>query len=141
MYPLVTAHLRRRAAALMAGQFEELAAAYAYPLPVFLHESRMIVRTPGEVEAMLRLLREALEARGVVSIQPTICAMDLPQGGRFRVWVDWHEVARTPEGCRVSSALYFCRVAPEGVRTEMVHYSRLSTPELNDQFAALALSA
>jgi hypothetical protein len=37
--------------------------------------------------------------------------------------------------------VYYCRKTPDGFRIEMIDYLRLSTPELQPQFAALALSA
>jgi hypothetical protein len=141
MFSQVTAHLRSRAERLMNGRIDDLSEHYIYPLPLYLASSRVIVRAPEEAAAMLRLVRAAFLERGVVALDPKVVAIDLPRAGRFRVWVDWHELAVPVEGTRISSAIYYCKATPAGIRTEMVNYTHLSMPELNPQFAALALSA
>lgn len=139
MFAKVQAQLRTRADLLLTGRLEDLVQQYHYPLPLFLGKSRLIVRNADEGRAMLALLREAFRERGVYAIRPEVRAVDVPTSDRFRFWVDWHEVAA--DATRVSSALYYSRLTPQGMRTEMVTYTRLSMPELNPSFAALALSA
>lgn len=141
MFSQVTATLRARADQLMAGRLQDVVQGYTYPLPLHMGAHRIVVRTPDEALAMLGLLRTALIDRGVVQLRPTVTAIDLPRAGRFRVWADWHELAIPVDGTRMSSAVYYCRNTGSGLRTEMVAYTRLSMPELNPQFAALALSA
>ena len=41
----------------------------------------------------------------------------------------------------MSQAVYYCRETELGLRTEMLDYTHLSMPELNQEFQALALSA
>jgi hypothetical protein len=139
MFAKVQAQLRNRADLLLTGRLEELAQQYRYPLPLFLGKSRLIVRNADDGRAMLGVLRQAFRDRGVHAIQPEVVAVDMPTSDRVRFWVDWHEIA--PDATRVSSALYYSRLTPDGMRTEMVSYTRLSMPELNPSFAALALSA
>lgn len=141
MFSMVEAQLRSRAELLLAGQLATVVRDYRLPLPLQLGEERLIVRTQGEALAILATLRQAFLARRVVALQPKVTAIDLPRSGRFRVWVDWQELAIPVDGTRLSSAVYYCRTAPGGVQTEMVEYTRQSMPELNPQFAALALSA
>lgn len=141
MFHKVSAHLRHRADLLLQGRIDELVTAYHCPLPVELGDKRLIVCTVDEGHAMLTLLRTALLARGVVALRPTVVAMDLPRAGRFRVWVDWQELALPAQETRTSSVVHYCRISPAGPVTEMLCYTRLSMPELNPQFAGLALSA
>lgn len=141
MFSQVTALLRSRSEKLLNGQLDELAANYVYPLPVHLGPSLVIVRSATEARSILAFLREALAKRGVFAVQPKVVAIDLPRAGRFRVWVDWNELAIPVEGTRRSSAIYYCKTTSDGLKTEMVNYTQLSMPELNPQFAALALSA
>ena len=141
MFHQISTHLRHRADLLMQGRIEELVPAYQCPLMVELGDRRLVVRTAEEGRSMLTLLRSALLARGVVALRPTVVAVDLPRRGRFRAWVDWQELAFPVEATRMSSAVYYCRVTPAGPVTEMLCYTRLSMPELNPQFADLALSA
>lgn len=141
MFHEVSALLRHRADLLLQGRIDELVSGYLCPLPVDLRDQRLIVRTAAEGRAILSLLRAALLARGVVALRPTVVAIDLPRGGRFRVWVDWEELSLPGRETRRSSVVHYCRVTPSGPVTEMLSYTRLSMPELSPQFAELALSA
>lgn len=141
MFDQIAAQLRFRADSLLSGRYEGIAADYAYPLPVYLGANRIIVRTPDEAQAMLNLQHSVYLGRGVQRLTPTVKALDLPRGGRFRVWVDWREDAPDTRETRVSTAQYYCRITPAGLRIEMVNYTRLSMPEFKPHFAALALSA
>ena len=141
MFSKVASQLRNRAAWLLAGDYDRIVAQYQFPLPVHLGSSRVIVRSAAEARSMLQLQRLGFMERGVVALIPTVSAMDLPRDGRFRVWVEWHELTLPEQGPVQSSALYYCRQTPAGFRIEMVDYTRLSMPELQPHFAALALSA
>jgi hypothetical protein len=141
MFSQVASQLRNRAAWLLTGQFDRIVAEYCFPLPVHLGPSRVIVRSPDEATAMLGLQQAAFLGRGVTALIPRVTAMDLPRGGRFRIWVDWHEEVRPGHRTKVSTVLYYCRQTLAGFRIEMVDYRRLSMPELRPHFAALALSA
>jgi hypothetical protein len=141
MFSEVALQLRNRASWLMAGHYDRIVAEYCFPLPVHLDASRVIVRSATEATAMLRLQHATFVERGVVALKPSVTAMDLPRGGRFRIWVDWYEVTVSDQGPLQSKAIYYCRQASAGFQIEMVDYTRLSMPELQTQFAALALSA
>ncbi len=141
MFAQLTAHFRRRADLLFAGEYEKIAKQYIYPLPMYLGCNRLIVRSPDEMASILCLLRSAFLQRGVIATLPRVKALDLPRGGHFRVWVEWQELAIPAEATGSSSVIYYCRPAPSGLLVEMVEYTKPSMPELNPHFAALALSA
>jgi hypothetical protein len=141
MIAMVQSQLRLRAELLLAGRLGLVVRDYRIPLLVQLGPDRLLIRTQNEALSILAVLRQALLARRVVAMLPKVTAIDLPKNGRFRVWVDWQELAVPVDGTRLSSTIYYCRQTPGGMRTEMVEYTRLSMPELNQQFAALALSA
>ena len=138
LYSQVIAQMRRRADLFLANRLDDLVKDYAFPLPIDLLSTRVIARSPAEVRAMLALQRNSMAERGVIALEPEVTAVDLPRGGRFRVWVDWHEITPLPEGARLSSAVYYCSMAGADLKIEMVDYIRLSTPELQPQFVALA---
>jgi hypothetical protein len=140
-YSQISSHLRGRAELLLAGQLDLLADSYQFPLPVFLRDNRLVIRSHDHARLILGHLRAALQDRGVVALRPMISAVDLPRAGRFRVWVNWQEIAFPAEGTRVSQVVYYCRETSLGLQTEMVNYTHLSMPELNQQFVALALTA
>jgi hypothetical protein len=141
MFSQVTAYFMRRSDLLLAGDYDKIAAQYIYPLPMYLGCSRVIVRNADEMTSMLCLLRSAYLQRGVITTLPHLTALDLPRSGSFRAWVDWQELALPAEHTRVSSAIYYCRTTATGLKVEMVEYTKMSMPELNPHFAALALSA
>lgn len=141
LYSQISTHLSDRAELLLSGKFDRMIADYVFPLPVFLHSSRLVIQSPDHAVQVFAHLRAALLDRGVVALRPKVSAVDLPRAGRFRVWVDWQEIAFPAEGTRISQAVYYCRATDLGLHTEMVNYTHLSMPELNQQFAALALSA
>jgi len=140
-YSQLTSHLLARAELLLSGQFDRMAADFTYPLPVFLQSTRLVIATPREARLIFGHLRAALAARGVVMLRPKVSAVALPRAGRFRVWVDWHEIAFPAEATRISQVIYYCSDTGSGLRTEMLDYTHLSMPELQPRFAALALSA
>lgn len=140
-YSQVAAHMRRRGDGLLAGLLDDLVKDYVFPVPVDLLSTRVVARGPEEGRAMLELQRNFLLERGVIALKPDVTAVDMPREGRFRVWVDWHEISVSPEATRVSSAVYYCSSDGADLNIEMVDYVRLSTPELQPRFAALAQTA
>jgi hypothetical protein len=77
----------------------------------------------------------------VAALVPTITAVDLPRGGRFRVWVDWHSAPHPGGPAHLASAIYYCRQVPSGMRIEMVDCTSLAISDLQPELVALALSA
>jgi hypothetical protein len=141
MFVELTAHLAGKADDLMAPRLDFVTSEYQYPLPVFLLNRRIIVRSVQESQSLLRALHQELRARNVTRLVPAVSAMDIPRAGRFRAWVTWHELTADPAENRSSDVIYFCKKTPLGLRTEMVCYTRLSMPELSPRFAHMALSA
>ena len=141
LYAQITSQLQRRGELLLSGQIDALIADFDYPLPVYLGSRQMVITSPIQAWYIFDHLRKAYVERGVVMLRPKVSAIDLPRAGRFRIWVDWHEIAFPAEATRISQAVYYCRESALGLRTEMLNYTHLSMPELNGQFEALALSA
>jgi hypothetical protein len=140
-YSGLIAQLRERGEFLLTGQIDRMVESYSYPLPLFMLNKRMVIQSPDHARRILWHLRAALLERGVVALYPQISAVDLPRGGRFRVWVDWQEIAFPAEATRMSQVIYYCRETAFGVQTEMVNYTVTSMAELDSEFEALALSA
>lgn len=140
-YSQVTAHMRRRGDAFLAGRLDDVLKDYVFPFPLDIQTTRVVVQTPQEARAILELQRTKLLQRGVFAMRPEVTALDMPTAGRFRIWVDWHEHAPLPESARLSSSLYYCRAQGSELKIEMIDCFRLSMPELRPELAALALSA
>ena len=141
MHSLIAAKLRSRADQLLQGRIDALLDGYIFPLPVFTPDRRMLLSSPEQATVVLTLLRNRLLRSGVVALQPQVRAVELPRAGRFRIWVDWQERIMPADETRLSTAIYYLRVTDLGPRIEMVNYTHLSTPELSEEFEALALSA
>ena len=141
MHSQITAYLRSRGNQLLSGQTDALVLSYIYPLPVFLPQQRLVLQGPEEARYVFQVLRNALVRGGIVALNPQVVALELPRAGRYRLWVDWQEIAHHGGVVSSSSAVYYCRATPLGPMIEMVNYTHLSMPELNQQFQALALSA
>jgi hypothetical protein len=137
----VASHLSRRGDLLLSGQIDTLLATYAFPLPVFLEERLLLVRTPDHARVILDHLRRSLTRQGIAAMRPKVTAVELPRAGRYRVWVDWTEVGARFGQDRVSSVIYYCRDTDGGTQIEMVNYTCLADPALNRQIQALALTA
>ncbi|MDZ4085480.1 MAG: hypothetical protein U1E69_01620 [Tabrizicola sp.] len=141
MHSDIAAELRFRGDLLLQGRIDALLDSYIFPLPIFLPEQRMLLSGPEEARLVFSLLRHWLLRSGVASLHPQVQAVELPRAGRFRMWVDWNERLLPSGETRTCSAIYYCRATELGPRIEMVNYTRLSMPELHQEFEALALSA
>lgn len=141
MHSNIAAELRLRGEQLLQGQIDALLDSYIFPLPLFLPEQRLLLSGRDEARVVFGLLRHWLLRSGVTALQPQVLAVELPRAGRFRMWVDWHERIMPSGETRTCSAIYYCRATNLGPRIEMLNYTRLSMPELHQEFEALALSA
>lgn len=137
----VSAHLRRRAAALLGNRLDEILADYLFPLPVDLGDTRLVVQGPEQARAILALQRQSLSDCSIVTLRPRVAAISLPQVGRYRVWVDWTEQGSCGAPDRHASVVYYCRGDGTELRIEMVHYTRLAAPDLQSCIEALAPTA
>ena len=133
--------LAARGQAVLDGRLGLVTGQYAFPLPVFLEQRQVVIASENVMQRGLAAVREELLSRRIVRLHPDISATELPRTGRFRVWVRWHEISADGTGDRWSDVIYYCREASGITRTEMLHYTQLSMPELRDTFATLAMSA
>ncbi|KAF0115790.1 MAG: Uncharacterized protein FD150_814 [Rhodobacteraceae bacterium] len=137
----LTAQFAQRGAMLLSGQIDMLLASYAFPLPVFLEERLLLVRSQDQARAILDHVCGSLVDRGVARVRPKVTAVELPRAGRYRVWVDWHDGAIPSDASLLMQAIYYCRDTADGSRIEMVNCTRLTHPGLDRQIEAMALSA
>ena len=137
----ISAHLYSRGDLLLSGRIDSLLSTYAFPLPVFLEERLLLIGSEDQAREILDNVRLSLTARGVGKLQPKVTAVELPRGGRYRIWVDWHEIGGAPDGAGLSQAIYYCRETKDGLRIEMVNYTRLGHCGRDQQIEVLALTA
>ncbi|OYW60066.1 MAG: hypothetical protein B7Z10_08045 [Rhodobacterales bacterium 32-66-7] len=133
--------LRNRGEMLISGEVEPLMAEFVFPLPIYLPGRRIVLTSTKQARPYCEVVRTALCDRGVVALRPRVTAMELPRGGRFRVWVDWYELALPVQGTRLTSAVYFMKSGAAGPLTEMISYESPSMPEVCARVEDLMLSA
>lgn len=133
--------MRRRTQLLLAGDVDVLAGAFSYPLPVFLRSERIVVRHKEDAGALLHLLRNSLADRALARITPTVRAVDIPCGGRFRAWVDWQACGPQGQDTPLGSMICYLGQGQASPRIEMVAWPRLSMPDLVPRLATLARCA
>lgn len=136
----ISAHLFRRGDLLLSGLIDTLLSSYSFPLPVFLEERLLLIGSESQAREILGHLRLSLKDRGIGRMEPRVTAVELPRAGRYRVWVDWHELGAPPGGPGLSQAIYYCRDTVDGLQIEMVNYTRLGHGR-NRQIDVLALTA
>lgn len=137
----IMALLRTRSENLLSGDLDALLRGFSYPLPIFVPSRRLVLENVEQARSVCELIRTALAERGVIALHPKVTAMEMPRGGRFRVWVDWYELAMPVSGTRLTSATYYIRAGSAGLRTEMISYESLSMPEVCVQVEDLMMSA
>jgi hypothetical protein len=137
---LIAAHLFRRGDLLLSGLIDTLLSTYSFPLPVFLEERLLLIGSEDQAREILGHLRLSLKERGIGRMEPRVTAVELPRAGRYRVWVDWNEAGTAPGGPGLSQAIYYCRDTEDGLRIEMVNYTRLGGGR-NRHVEVLALTA
>lgn len=140
MFDMVISDLEVRGQSLLEGRLESICQGFTFPLASYLETRQVIVASATDMQPVLARMREELGRRNIVRLAPEISALEMPRGGRFRAWVRWHEISADRQQDRVSDVIYYSRLTETGFRTEMMHYTRLSMPELRDTFASLAMA-
>ncbi len=140
MYQRITRAMQARADLMMQGRLVELAGEYLYPMALYQDERQIIVQDADEFVGMLETLHAEQRALGVARIMVKVVALDMPRQERLRVWLE--REYRDAKGGVASrmDMIHYCRLAPVGVKTEMVSYGkglvtdlwhRLTLPEKN----------
>ena len=114
--------MQRRADLLLSGRFEDMSRQYIYPLPVYLDTRMVAVRDASDGIGCAAALRAALCRRQIRSLTITVRAIEIPRGGRFRVWADWHAVSDKCARSRLLGLTCYMRETGQGFLPEMLHY-------------------
>lgn len=122
MYSQLKQLLHRRATLLMAGQMQELAKEYVYPLPIYVSGRQEVMRDAKEMAATLTRLALVQQAQDVAQVDLKLDAMELPRHGRFRIWVT--QRSRDAQGAILDQGqlVHYCRLTESGIKIEMSDY-------------------
>jgi len=134
-------HFQAQADQLLAGDLGGFGEMFSLPLPIHAPDGLTVVLDPAGGTDFLNLMRAEWAKRGVVALRPKVSAIELPKDNRFRVWIDWTEINAAGVEAPGSTIIYYCRKGPFGLRTEMVQYTRLSSPGLIMDQTMMARSA
>ncbi len=126
MYDRVQELIQWRADLLMAGRSDDLAGEYVFPLAMYLGKTPLVVPDRAQLAMVLDQVCANHRARGVRHLTARVVAMDLPRQGRFRVWASYHEQDVSGRAVGQSTGVLYCRLTEQGIRTEMVDYTRLN---------------
>lgn len=122
MYARLQNLMQWRMSLLLSGRHADLAQEYLYPFPVYLNGRQQVLRSPAEMELSLRRLHTHAMARGVVSAETQVRAVELPRRGRFRVWVWYRNLDEKGAAINQGQFLHYCRETTSGIKTEMSDY-------------------
>jgi hypothetical protein len=123
MRATVTRVMEWRAALLEAGRVEDLARQHICPMPVYVAGQVRPQTSHRQLEDTFRAIHAGLRRSGPVALTVKVRAVELPRGGRFRVWCDWlaGRAGRAP--ALVASTVDYLRETEEGLLTEMLECS------------------
>jgi hypothetical protein len=128
-----------RSELLIAQRYEDLGMQYCMPLVLFREDDQLVVNNREDLAVLFAKLNAQRHSAGIVEVTVSITAMDIPRNGRFRVWTRSHEMDMHGTTVSHSDAVYYCRLTPEGLRSEMVEYITCSIPEIWENQNDLAL--
>lgn len=133
--------MQQRLESLLAGELEPFIEGFSFPLPVYVPTGQVFLVSKEQARIIANVLRTSLLDRGVVAMHPKVTATELPRGGRFRVWVEWHDMAMPSGQTHLTSGIYYLKVREGGLRTEMISYESVSMPEVYAKLEKLTVSA
>lgn len=130
MFQEVQDQVQGRADLLLAGRFEDMSREYLFPLPVYLENHIIALRDVAEGIDRAAALRDLLRKRQIETLTITVKAIEIPRGGRFRVWADWHAVSRACNLSRLLGLTYYMRDTGQGFQSEMLQY-KMQRPRIS----------
>ena len=132
MFGKIQDQLQWRADLLLAERYEDMSREYLLPLALYLGDRLIVLPSQQAVITLAQELRAVLHARAVYRCQITLKAVELPRDGRFRVWGTWQELSHLPAQTRRSEVIYYMRETWHGMRSEMLHFTKVGPTELLD---------
>lgn len=107
--------LTRMGELFMSGRLDEMSAMWTFPCPVEIGGELVVLRDPQQLRTYFASLRAAALAAGVLRLAPSVIAVEIPRGDRFRAWIRW--VRHLRGGAREMDAfgsLYYLVRRPSG---------------------------
>ncbi|MDQ2065973.1 hypothetical protein Q9295_06295 [Xinfangfangia sp. CPCC 101601] len=103
------------------GQYDQLAARYTYPLPLYLNDEPQVFATPQAFQSFLERLHKQLTGDGLQQLEGNLVSVELTRCQRFRVWADW--TIRGANGHQtVMQSISFNSGSHKERRTEMIQF-------------------
>jgi hypothetical protein len=116
-----TSQLMTKFAALFeADGFHDLCSHYIFPMPVQAGKQMNLCQSQAELAQIFSAYLNVVEERGLVGPSVNIAAVELPRGGRFRVWTDWCFTRAEDQMPVQDRTIYFCRILNDQIQIEMI---------------------
>ena len=110
----------------VAGRLREITRFWSFPCPVELEGELIVMQDADALEAFLRRRREEARQNGLRAMTPRITAVEVPRGGRFRVWLRWSYLLGDRLQEDVNPSLYYMLRKPSGeLSIEMMELVRV----------------
>lgn len=122
MYARLQDLLQWRMSLFLTGRHGDLAQEYLYPFPIYTGGRQQVVRSAADMEATFGRLHKMSKARDIARIETWVVAIELPRGGRFRVWVAHRDFGSAGELLGSGQIVHYCRMTDAGIKTEMSDY-------------------
>ncbi len=120
-------HIARVAHHLNSRRYRQIADAVAMPIPIYIGNAIVIVRTPRDVRAFLHGLCSRIRISGYRRVVPKVVSVETPRHKRFRIWTDW-----TGEGPKRKRVLFRTVCYNSGTfgahKVEMIRFEEMGLP-------------
>jgi hypothetical protein len=115
-----------RAGLLRAGRIEDLARQHICPMPIYVKGRMRSVASYRQLEEALRQIHAGVLALEAGAPMVKVRAVELPRGGRFRVWCDWLAPSPGRPPVLLASTVDYLRQTDHGPLTEMLECTCLA---------------
>lgn len=121
-------------------RLDVIAQHFAYPCPFYADNNITVFGGPSALIEGLQLYRTATVKAGIVRVVPRIVAQGVPVRGYSNVWVEWDHLTADRTCLRTNQVRYavFQDSAALFPRIEMIDYTVIAFPEVQDQFPMFA---
>lgn len=83
-----------------AGRYDQMTPRFCFPVPVFVNDKSAILANPQQMWGFFECLHSRFLAAGLPQLKGKLASVELPRGGKFRMWIDW--IAIGPDGAELA---------------------------------------
>jgi hypothetical protein len=110
----VTALFVRLGQLFAEGRTAEMAQFWSYPCPIEVNGTLVVMRDAAALASVMAERRRRASEAGLLMLEPHIVAVEIPRGGRFRVWLRWVHHYEGASATEENVSLYFLARQADG---------------------------